>query len=234
MNGAIVMPDTTQPDPQPAVESTTPAADVDDEQDARADATEEGGMRAEGAPTHRADAWEAVVTSPPVRVVTGLAELTREPQPLVWADTGEPVGAAVQLIPPYDRRVSRTARGEMVTGVRVSCADGYGRRVHVDLAAAQTRMASVWDDRDTTPVALVQLVPQRNRDRDDDPSPRGEHTDRDRGDSGAGDHAGPVVVTTDPFDYFRTEQTATERYPNLETALVALTGLLDRCDPSRR
>lgn len=229
------MPDTTEPDPQPtppsALETTTPVATTDDAQPAEADTTPEHGVPTLSEPTKRADASETDLASHPARPVAGLAELTREPQPLVWADTGEPVGAAVQLIPPYDRRVSRTARGEMVTGVRVSCADGYGRRVHVDLAAAQTRMASVWDDRDTTPVALLQLVPQHNRDLDDDPSPHGEHTERD---SWAGAHAGPVVVTTDPFDYFRTEQTATERYPNLETALVALTGLLDRCDPSRR
>lgn len=232
------MPDTTESDLQPTppsvLETTTPVANADDAQSADAGTTSERGVPTLGEPTKRAGAAEADVASHPVRPVAGLAELTREPQPLVWADTGEPVGAAVQLIPPYERRVSRTARGEMVTGVRVSCADGYGRRVHVDLAAAQTRMASVWDDRDTTPVALLQMVPQHNRDLDDDPSPHGEHTDHDGGDSGdsgvtgAGEHAGPVVVTTDPFDYFRTEQIATERYRNLETALVALTGLLDR------
>lgn len=224
------MPD-IQPDPETAVQSTTPAADVDTGHGACAGAAAKRSMPRQGEPAEGAESIEVLAADAPVRAVAGLAELTREPQPLVWADTGEPVSAAVQLIPPYERRVSRTARGEMVTGVRVSCADGYGRRVHVDLAAAQTRMASVWDDRDTTPVALLQLVPRPNLDLDDDPSPHGEHTDQDSGGSGvtgAGEHAGPVVVTTDPFGYFRTEQITTERYPNLETALVALTGLLDR------
>lgn len=155
------MPDTTQPDP----ESSTPAADVDNEHHPSADTTAQRSMPAQSEPAERAeptepDSTEPDAARPPVRAVAGLAELTREPQPLVWADTGRPVSAAVQLISPYERRVSRTERGEMVTGVRVSCTDGYGRQVHVDLAAAQTRMASVWDDRDTTPVALLQLVPE--------------------------------------------------------------------------
>lgn len=219
------MPDTTQPNPQPAVEATAPAADIEDELDASADTTGDRGMHAQTDPAARADSAESDAASHPVRAVASLAALTREPQPLVWADTGEPVSAAVQLIPPYERRVSRTTRGEMVTGVRVSCTDGYGSRVHVDLAAAQTRMASVWDDRDTTPVALLQLVPEPSSDFDDDQPARREQAERD---TGMGEHAGEAVVTTDPFDYFRTEQIATDRYPNLETALVALTGLLDQ------
>lgn len=225
------MPDTTQTDPQPAPESASkaaaPAADVGGEHDASVDTTVQRGVPTPGEPAElaeSADGTEAHAVGALVQAVASV-ELTREPTPLVWADTGEPVGAAVQLIPPYERRVSRTARGEMVTGVRVTCADGYGRRVHVDLAAAQTRMASVWDDRDTTPVALLQLMPEAGSDEVNDLS---EHSEQAERDTGIGEHAGPVVVTTDPFDYFRIEQIATDRYPNLETALVALIGLLDR------
>lgn len=209
------MSDTTRPtthaDPQPSI----PTADHGDD-------TAEDATLAPPAQTDRAD--EPGERAGSERVVAAADELTREPQPLVWADSGEPVGATVQLIPPYVRRVSRTSRGEMVTGVRVSCRDGYGRRVHVDLAAAQTRMASVWDDETTTPVALLQFVPGNHPSSDDEqPADR----QQDQLDGAASGHAGSVVVTTGPFDYFHSREITTVRYPNLETALVALTMLLD-------
>lgn len=161
------------------------------------------------------------------RVVASLDTLTREPQPLMWADSGEPVGATLQLIPPYERRVSRTPRGETVTGIRVSCADDCGRRVHVDLAAAQTRMASVWDDRDTAPIALLQYLPDndtRDGPRANQPAD-GEDAVRDPAVSG---HVGTVAVTTEPFDYFHRRDIETDRYPNLETALLTLITSLHR------
>lgn len=139
--------------------------------------------------------------------VAALATLTREPQQLHWADTGERVGdVTLQLVPPYERRISRTSRGDLVTGVRVACALDGERQLHVDLAAAQTRMASVWDDRDTAPIALLQY----------------ETIDRPTREQADPGHSGQVIVTTDVYAYFGRDDAPTTQYRNLETALVLL------------
>lgn len=139
--------------------------------------------------------------------VTALDELTHEPQPLIWAATGAPVGATMQLVPPYERRVMTTASGVLVTGVRVALDTRPAGRLYVDLAAARTRMASVWDDRYTAPVALLRYAGV-----DDETC-----AETDTGPDG---HLGLVEVAADPFDYLYGTNPTTDRYPNLETALV--------------
>lgn len=141
------------------------------------------------------------------RAVASPTGLRREPLPLAWADTGEPVGATLQLVPPFERRISCTRNTLVVTGVRIQCSVGDGQRVHVDLAAACTRMASVWDDRHLTPIALLACVP----DNDDHAEQPDDIV-----------HGGAVVVTTDPSAFLDGSDTRTEPYPNLATALVAL------------
>lgn len=155
--------------------------------------------------------------------VANPARLTREPQPLLWEASGEPVGASLQLVPPYERRVATTERGEIVTGIRVLCAldnndphdqgDQPVQRVHVDLAAAHSRMASVWDATALHPVALLTFS-----------EPAGsEATDAALAEAGVdATHQGAVQITTTPMAYLRGRDTTTERFPNLPTALAYL------------
>lgn len=157
-----------------------------------------GAFAADGADRALADHRSRAVAIP--------ERLDRQPQPLVWAGTGEPVGATLAFVPPFERRVTSTHSGQLVTGVRVRCALSSGQGVHVDLAAARTRMASVWDDRHPYPIALLGYPT------DDEPA--------EEPDTAA--HDGAVAVTTDVVGYLSGSDPTTQEYPNLATALLTL------------